>query len=406
MTQTKGSDTEFIYEPKLPLRDWILLPFISVLTICLCAGSTELIANRMFPVSPLLAEDCMRLNDPATGIRGTPNSVCWEKSLEGDVVENRFNNSGYRSDVDFGPKADGTYRIVMVGTSVAAGLRVPEQQTFAVLLPAELSKMTGQKVELYNEGIVRRLPDVIALHFNEVLKFKPDMILWIVTRGDILSTADLTQLPSPEEEAQRRSQNRFKRLWRRAKAELSSRSLRDVPAAIFDRARSSLLLRHFLYQSQSIYVKSYLIGDDHEMGYLKASQSPEWQNRLRLFDVDAAKIASQAKAAGVPLVAVFLPRGPQAAMISMGEWPAGFDPYKLDNELRAIVESHGGTYVDICPGFRNLPNPEQYYFPYEGHPNAKGHAIISELLARELTSGAVPALRSVGLPHPALAQGR
>jgi hypothetical protein len=93
-------------------------------------------------------------------------------------------------------------------------------------------------------------------------------------------------------------------------------------------------------------------------------------------------------------------------MISMGEWPVGYNPYKLNDQVRSIVTSHGGIYCDILPGFRALPNPEQYYFPVDGHPNAEGHTIISALLARELTNGAVPALRVAAQPQVAQRQGR
>ena len=78
-------------------------------------------------------------------------------------------------------------------------------------------------------------------------------------------------------------------------------------------------------------------------------------------------------------------------MISRGEWGAEFDPFKLDNELRSIIKSHGGMYIDILPYFRKIPNPEQDHYPVEGHLNASGHALIARLLAKEITS-AVPAL--------------
>ena len=80
-------------------------------------------------------------------------------------------------------------------------------------------------------------------------------------------------------------------------------------------------------------------------------------------------------------------------MISMGQWPSGYDPYNIDKELRGIITAHGGIYIDILPEFRTLPNPEQYYYPVDGHPDARGHAIIAKFMARELTSGSVPALR-------------
>ena len=62
------------------------------------------------------------------------------------------------------------------------------------------------------------------------------------------------------------------------------------------------------------------------------------------------------ESAGIPLVAVLVPDRTQAAMISMmDECPKGFDPYKLGNELRSIIVSHGGTYIDILPEFRTYP---------------------------------------------------
>jgi hypothetical protein len=69
-------------------------------------------------------------------------------------------------------------------------------------------------------------------------------------------------------------------------------------------------------------------------------------------------------------------------------------PYKLDDELRAVIVPHGGTYVDILPDYRNMPNPEQYYFPVDHHRDAEGHGIIVSLLAKEISGGAVPALKS------------
>ena len=92
-------------------------------------------------------------------------------------------------------------------------------------------------------------------------------------------------------------------------------------------------------------------------------------------------------------------------MISLGKWPAGYDPYKLGEEVRAIVTSHGGAYIDILPDFRTVPDPEQYYYPIDNHPDARGHAIIADMLAKELTSGAVPTFTAVDQTLPAIEKG-
>ena len=144
----------------------------------------------------------------------------------------------------------------------------------------------------------------------------------------------------------------------------------------------------------------------HGPEFLRTKPNAEWQSHLRDLDSDVADIEAQAKAAGVPVVAALLPQRAQVARISKGVWPAGFDPYKLDNELRSMIESHGGIYVDILPYFRSIPNTEQGFFPLDVHPNARGHAMISGLLARELTNGAVPVLKVAAQQRAVLEEGR
>ena len=145
----------------------------------------ELRAAECLPGIPPRGKTVWSINDPSYGVRGIPNCVVWEKIPEGKLIEYRFNGSGYRNNADFGPKSPGTYRIVIVGTSVAAGFRVAQEQTIAALLPAELSRLTGRKVEIYNEGLPLRPSSSIARNFNEVLAADPDMILWIVSPLDI-----------------------------------------------------------------------------------------------------------------------------------------------------------------------------------------------------------------------------
>jgi hypothetical protein len=93
-------------------------------------------------------------------------------------------------------------------------------------------------------------------------------------------------------------------------------------------------------------------------------------------------------------------------MISLGNWPADYDPFKLDHEVRAIIESHGGIYVDILPDFRTAPDPEGHYYPIDGHPDAAGHAMIAKFLTSALTSGVVPALKANQPPQVASTRGQ
>jgi len=407
MTLSRTSTDETAKNAKLPHRDWMLLPLLGLSTVVFLTSSMSLIANRMFLEWNPSVFNCMVLNDPSTGERGFPNCVTTGKMSESHLVEYRFNSSGYRAGMEFGPKAPGTYRIVMGGTSIALGLFVQREQTFAALLPVELSKQTGRKVELYNQGW-GGVPRVFDLRFNEVLANNPDLILWILTPWDIQNASFL--LPEPPQPSNKGS--RLAKGWSIIKRCFSTQSFPDALSDIlksgfeFLSPGSTHMLRHYLYQSQSQYVKSYLIGEDDETGFLKVEPSMAWQSHLRQFDTYAADVEERARIAGVPLVAVLVPNHAQAAMISMGQWPAGYDPYKLDNELRSVITNHGGTYIDLLPSFRTIPNPERGYFPVDPHLNADGHSILSKLLAKELTSGAVPALRADARPQLAPEQGR
>ncbi len=386
-------------EAKLPRRDWILLPMLGLMTIALMLALVALIRHRMFSETQESWKDCMVLNDPSTGVRGIPNSVCRIKSFESTLVEYRMNSCGHRAGMECVPKQPNTYRIVMTGSSFAEGARVRREDSFAALLPQELSAKTSKKIELYNEGMGWGFTHSVALRFKEVLGAEPDMILWILTPTDIERAS-----PTSVEHGVTTSRSRMKQKLARSPILMTAF---DHSLEMWNTLNDMLhededLLRHFLYKSQSLYVNSSLEKnyESEDAGFLKAKLSKTWQSDLQQTEMDAECIEGQAKASGIPFVAVLLPNRAQAAIISMGEWPASYDPYKLDNELRRIIESHGGIYLDVLPDFRTIPNPEQYYLPVDGHPNADGHAIIADLLAKALTDGSVPALRAVSPTQP------
>ncbi len=396
MTESHTNDRVNAAEAKLPLWDWILLPLLCLLTACTVVGSTEWIARRIFTFTPTGLSVCSVIKDPAIGPRGIPNCVCWDKEYESHSVQYRLNSGGYRADSDFGPKLPGVYRIVLAGSSIPMGYNVDKDKTFATLLPGELSRRTGRPVELLNESFAGG--SGVAQGLDEPLKANPDLILWVLTPWDIEQDMGVVHHATRK----RAEGSFFHRAWLKVKDAFTGASFTGDLEAAFDDTRTSLLLRHFLFQSQTQSVKSYLISDDKESGFLKMQPSAEWEERLHRLSDAVARNEQQAKAAGVPLVVALIPNRTQAIMISMGQWPAGYNPYALGNELRSIVTTSGGTYVDLLSAFRSMPNPQQYYFPVDVHLAASGHAIVSRLLTEQLTDGAVTALRAA--PQPQLAQ--
>ena len=153
MTQTDRTEPGAVKEPNSRRRDWVLLPAVSLLTICLLAVSAELLSRWLYPVTQVGFQNCFATNDPTGDAAVKPNSVCWEQTAESTLkVEYRFNRRGHRAGAELSPKPPGTYRIVLIGSSLTQGLFVPREKTFAALLPEELSMETGRKVEVYNEA--------------------------------------------------------------------------------------------------------------------------------------------------------------------------------------------------------------------------------------------------------------
>lgn len=399
MIRPDGSDHEDPNHAKLARRDWILLPLLGLLTIGILLVSMEAIARRRFASIGNLGRSCL-VNDPVTGVHARPNCVASEKNPDTPLVEYRFNSCGHRTSLQCGVKPEGTYRIVMIGTSTPMGYNVAESKSFATLLPVELSHLAGRKVDLYNEGLVRNSPRFMASNFEQILVARPDLLLWVVTPFDLEG-----KIPEPEAAvaAQTSTSSPLLKRWERMKEAFDTQ--RDKILVIWNRHDTSSLINHYLYESKSLYVKSSLREPDEKVGFLKSIPSAEWQHNLRMFDINVGDVAQHAKAADLPLVIVLVPTRQDVAMLSIGEWPAGYDPNKLDSELRSIVTAHGATYIDILPYFRTIPNPEQYYFAFDGHPDENGHALISGMLTLELTSGVVPALRSDALPAKPAAAG-
>lgn len=391
MSLSNAGDPGNLKEAKLPLRDWLLLPLLSLLTMLALILVPEESGRKLFPAEAGSMSPCIVKGNAPTETRAIPNSVCHYKTLDSPMVEYRFNACGHRTDMKCGVKPDGAYRIVVVGSSMTMGSGVRVEDAFATTLPAALSQRTGRTVDLYNEAIAGPAGDPfsIANRFSEVLAAKPDLILWVLTPGDIYQKdPGQSNTPAPQSGKE---------------AEPGSRSLPLMN--LFDRAVAPLrgsaikvFMEHYIYKSQYILVNSASRSGEDTVGFMRQPTSALWLERIQQFDGNAQRIMEQAQKAGVPVVAVVLPADASAAMISRGSWPAEFDPYWLGGQVRTVVESRGGIYLDILHGLRTIPEPDRNYYPVNGHPDAAGHAVLSRLMADGLTDGIVPALKVAANP--------
>jgi hypothetical protein len=395
-------------QSRLPKRDWILLPACGLLALVLTLGPLEVLSRTLFHGGPSDSLSCMVLHDPQNGPHAIPNSECSFKVPESNCVTYQFNSRGHRAGMELGVKRPGVYRIVLIGTSMAEGLHVPWNQTFAALLPKELSRQTGRKVEVYNEALEWESPCLILQHLKGVIDADPDAILWAVTKWDVENASLVTPSALAPVKATVPG-GRWARAWQRAFDSKQSRSAADriadtvkhtfqviSPGTVF-------LFEHFLYQNDYEYVKSFLAtGNDTE--FLQAKPDKTWQGHLREFDRYVSDVEARAAEAGIPVIATVLPSRIEATLISLGQWPSGLDPFKFGEEVRSTFEKHGGTYLDLLSSFRGLRHAERYYYAVDGHPNAAGQAIFFNSLAKGLrpTVAAAPpdSIVTASLPPP------
>lgn len=393
-------------------RDWIVLPLISIATlvvlIVLLKGAARLFYQAWGGTLPALI-----LNDPHTGVRARPSTVAREKIAESAPVEYRFNSCGYRTDLPCGPKPPGVFRVVLIGSSLAEGMRVQQPDTFAARLPGLLSEKTGRKVEVYNEAMQWGTPAAFARRAPQILGAQPDLVLWTLTPWDVENVAlVLPYIPGVQDELDQDAASP-------KPLEPTPSSLRERIAiavhkygspvglieAAWDRALDPVegsdgvfLLQHLLFLSPSQYLRHYLLQGE-SAGFLRRPMPPLWQKNVKVLGTDIGQVAAPLREHGVPLVITLLPHRAQAIMLATGDTPTGSDPYQLAAAVRAIAGKEGATYVDVLRDFRSVPHPERLYLPIDGHMTAAGQHVLADVLARELTSGAVPGLRPAPEQH-------
>jgi hypothetical protein len=408
MMHSHFGDVENLPERNLTRRNWFALLALSSATACILVFGVEFVARQMYYESETTTFPCLVVNDPTTGVRGVPNSTCSQKIFESRLTQYALNNCGHRAGMECRPKPVGVQRIVLVGSSVAYGMWVPQEGSFAALLPVELSRRTGRKIELYNESMQWGTPHSVDLRFKEVLAAKPDVVLWTLTPFDIENVGLTLPYVPVAKEAGTAAPNAGggATIWHRAAVAFSKKPISDVIhdgwgrfVEALDQTRTVFLLQHLMYQSPSLYVKHFLMQGE-SAAFLRTEPDAAWKGQLMQLDTYAADLERQTKSIGATLVVTLLPQRAQAAMISDGEWPAGFDPYKVGEDVRSIIERHGGTYIDVLHGFQNVPNAASYYFPVDGHVDLNGHKLLSGLLTDALVSnhalspGTIPDERS------------
>jgi lysophospholipase L1-like esterase len=166
----------------MPIRPTLAQKAVLFAGGTLAALLTAEIAVRLFGLAPEVAfiqKGRFRLSrNPGIGYEPVPGLDYGGEELSYFDYRGRSNNLGYRDYDHPLRKPPGAYRIVVLGDSIAAGLKVLEyERTFPAILERELRRR-GLRVEVINFGVsgYNTQQEVETLK-EKGLQFRPDLVL-------------------------------------------------------------------------------------------------------------------------------------------------------------------------------------------------------------------------------------
>ncbi len=354
----------------LPARDWFLLPLLSATTLCLMMAVSELASRVIWPEH---LQDACIVSDPQLGFSFRPSCRSIVKSTESGWIENAYNDCGYRTAESCKPRAPNSFRVAVIGSSIGSGYLIPYNETFAARATESLTRRCHIPVDFQNLAVPDARLSKASLYVEPALALKPDVLLMALTAHDL-------EVLGPDKDdagtTTKAQADRFNHLLLEAAARLRA-------------SRAVAIAQHFLYENLDTYLPLYLKHRD-EADYLRPPFSAAWQRRMELFEQKVKEIATQARAAGVPFIVMFIPQRPLAALLQWKHLPPGIDPTLLGKTLADIVQRNGAISIDLTETIPSKGSVKELYYAVDSHPNGTASAIIADAVVATLLAHHVP----------------
>ena len=290
-----------------------------------------------------------------------------------------ISSQGFRDDEVSVPKPAGTFRVLVLGDSVAYGSAVPRGETFANLLEAELRReLPG--AEVVNAGVMGYTPyNELQFYLTKGRLFEPDLVIVAFCMNDVanprLHWGDAPGVRVPREAIPNEAYDREHILpvVRRLEEQKRTGAPEGPPVLRHSRLYRALapaLARAF---RRSPAVPTRVTGeDDLSIEVLLDRSSPEWRWLASTYD----RLREAVRADGAEMTVVFFPLAYQ-----MDE----SYPFLPQRRLAEYCRERSLRCLDLLPPFRRHDEGEIFLLDKEGHDDIWhltrfGH----ELTAREL----------------------
>ncbi len=338
----------------LPTRDYFLLPLVSLLTAILLSGVAELLARRTWVEQE--RDSCVSQG------RHKPNCVTFMKNIEGPWVRYATNACGYRGTDYCGPKRPGTWRAVIMGTSIAYGLHVPFDDFFSTVAAPELHRIFRRPIEFENMGDIEPLWVISDDTYKEMAALKPDAVFLVI------APFDLARTEATPFRAQRAIAGRAP----------EAAGLDWTQVRLFLReSRFLFMVQHFMLDDQKFFLRAFENYAD-PVDPSRSPVPPEGEKRFELMNTRVQHFAEAAHATGAKAYLIALPNRAQCALVGDNIQIPHLDPFIFSNRLREMADKAGINYIDVIPILKNTPKAEKLFYAVDGHPGAGANHLMTK----------------------------
>jgi hypothetical protein len=333
-----------------------------------------------------------------------PGSEGWNTSLRGEYSTYiKINQKGLRGQEYPYAKAEGVFRILVLGDSFTAGLQVSEAETFPKLLEAQLNQSDPQpKFEVINAGVTGYGTDNQLAYFShEGYKYQPDLVILAFFSGNDLTDniwhsiyelkeGRLTPVPpARREESLTPNWAKEGSLFKNTRNFLYTHSrLYSVSIELLTLSAVQKLpaLAHWLVSLGLVEITQPLVnyGNIYAFRYLP---DEAWQKSEALL----LALNQAVEARGSRLLVVILPdeldvddhrrQEVLAAYAGLTKPQALAGPPPAER-LAGILRQHDIVYISLLPALKAHYQTDQtpLYYRYDGHWTPAGHRLAGQAI--------------------------
>lgn len=349
---------------------------------CLAALAVVEAAVRLVAPQTLERDEGLFVPDPILGFRLRPGFQGAEVSHEFDVPV-RINSRGLR-DREIAPgKPPGTTRILVLGDSFTYGSGVAAEDTYPKRLERLLAARGPGAVEVINAGVSGwGTVHEAAFLRREGWAYEPDVLVL-----QVFPNNDLDENLHPWSREVRGGFLRF-------------RTDRPAGPAWLERAKEVVRRRSHAYRflGDRYHLLRIRLGLEPfyaaSLGVYRRQPSAETLRGWEVTGQHVAAIAAMARARGVPVLVVHAPRSAALDARLRAEFarfhrvsPADLDWDLPGRRLGEVARQEGLPYLDLGPRFAATGRPLDFYYPHNGHWNARGHEQVARWILERLDAG-------------------